>query len=141
MAYASKYYDPAKAHEYYLKRRELKGKNSRSSTAGLNEQGKIAAKEVKEAIKAEKKAYMDELKNKFNEKIKQLREAMKGRSKGTKEKYKQMIAELREKYKATKDAAKEAFNEKYLKELDAIKNDSGMKKGKSSGKKKGKSKK
>ena len=56
MAYASKYYDPVKAHEYYMKHRQLKGRQSRTSTAGLNEMGKIAAKEVKEAIMADRKA-------------------------------------------------------------------------------------
>ena len=55
MAYASKYYDPAKAHEYYLKHRKLKGQNERTSTKGLNEEGKNAAKYVKEQIMAVKK--------------------------------------------------------------------------------------
>ena len=37
MHYASKYYDPVKAHEYYLKNRELKG---RRSTGSLDDEGK-----------------------------------------------------------------------------------------------------
>lgn len=54
MAYASKYYDPAKAHEYYEKHKQLKG---RTSTKGLNESGRNAAKMVRESIMAEKKEY------------------------------------------------------------------------------------
>ena len=37
--YASKYYDPVKAHEYYMKNRELKGRRSSSK---LNDEGKEA---------------------------------------------------------------------------------------------------
>ena len=35
--YASQYYDPVKAHEYYMRNRELKG---RRSTSDLNDEGK-----------------------------------------------------------------------------------------------------
>ena len=35
--YASPYYDPVKAHEYYMRTRELKG---RRSTMKLNDEGK-----------------------------------------------------------------------------------------------------
>jgi hypothetical protein len=34
--YASPYYDPEKAHEYYMRTRELKGR----STTSLNDEGK-----------------------------------------------------------------------------------------------------
>ena len=50
--YASPYYDPQKAHEYYMQNRELK---SRRSTAKLNENGKNAAAYVKEQLTAERK--------------------------------------------------------------------------------------
>ena len=61
MAYASKYYDPVKAHEYYMKHRKLKGRRKRGSTAGLSEIGKAAAAEVKEQIQAELKAALAKL--------------------------------------------------------------------------------
>lgn len=48
--YASPYYDPEKAHEYYMKNRELKGR----STSGLNEEGKFTAKSIKEALDKER---------------------------------------------------------------------------------------
>lgn len=50
--YASPYYDPVKAHEYYEEHKKLKG---RTSTSGLNDEGKAAAKYVKEQINAERK--------------------------------------------------------------------------------------
>lgn len=65
--YASKYYDPVKAHEYYEKTKELKG---RRSTSTLNEEGKSAAKYVKEQLDNEKKerikAETDRVNNKIN---------------------------------------------------------------------------
>lgn len=51
--YASKYYDPVKAHEYYEEHKELVG---RHGTANLNDEGKIAWKSVKKNITEEKKA-------------------------------------------------------------------------------------
>lgn len=51
--YASPYYDPVKAHEYYMRTRELKGQ--KNSTAGLNEEGKGAATYVKGQIEGERK--------------------------------------------------------------------------------------
>lgn len=57
--YASPYYDPVKAHEYYMKNRELKGGNSRSSTAGLNDEGKAVAKYVKNQLDTERKGKVD----------------------------------------------------------------------------------
>lgn len=50
--YASEYYDPVKAHEYYMKHRELKGGKS---TSGLNEEGKQIAKMVKINIDEKRK--------------------------------------------------------------------------------------
>lgn len=140
MAYKSKYYDPVKAHEYYLKHRQLKGKNSRTSTKGLNEAGKIAAKEVKEGIKAEQKEFFTKIKDTINNAIKKLREELKGMSKeerkARKEEYKQKIAQLRQVAKDTKEKAKEYFNEKYAQEIDKIKQDSSFAQGKKSRKKK-----
>lgn len=49
--YSSPYYDPAKAHEYYLRTRELKG---RTSTGGLNDTGKEALTQVKAKLKEER---------------------------------------------------------------------------------------
>ena len=71
--YASKYYDPVKAHEYYMQRRVLKGRVtgakstpstnvSRQSTSG-NKQT------VTEAQRAEMKARAEELRKEITESI------------------------------------------------------------------------
>lgn len=57
--YASPYYDPVKAHEYYMKNRELKWENSRKSTAGLNDEGKAVARYVKNQLDTERKSKVD----------------------------------------------------------------------------------
>lgn len=45
--YASKYYDPEKAHEYYEKTKKLKG---RRSNKGLNEEGQAAAEYMRKQV-------------------------------------------------------------------------------------------
>lgn len=50
--YASPYYDPVKAHEYYEKTKVLTGTSK--STSSLNDEGKAAAKYVKEQLTTEK---------------------------------------------------------------------------------------
>ena len=54
--YASKYYDPAKAREYYLKNRELKG---RRNTKGFGEEAKEARGYTKGKISSEKRASLE----------------------------------------------------------------------------------
>lgn len=74
MAYASKYYDPAKAHEYYMKHRQLKGRKKKTSIADLSEEGKIAAKEVKERLNEEMKAELKKVKRGNTAERKRIRE-------------------------------------------------------------------
>lgn len=74
MAYKSKYYDPVKAHEYYMKHRKLKGRKKKTSTADLSEAGKVAAKEVKEQLQAELKAALKKVKRGNTAERKRLRE-------------------------------------------------------------------
>lgn len=74
MAYKSKYYDPLKAHEYYMKHRKLKGRKKKTSIADLSETGKIAAKEVKEQLQAELKAALKKVKRGNTAERKRLRE-------------------------------------------------------------------
>lgn len=127
MAYASKYYDPVKRHEYYMKHRQLKGRQQRQSTASLNEDGKIAAKEVKDALTAERKEAYDKIKEEMNKKIDELRKRLKGmspeRRKREKESIKAEIKSLRTEAKEKKAKLKEEYQEKYLQELDKIKQD------------------
>ena len=62
MAYKSKYYDPQKRHEYYEKHKKLKGRKKKTSIADLSDAGKVAAKEVKEQLQAERKAALKKVK-------------------------------------------------------------------------------
>lgn len=70
MHYASKYYDPVKAHEYYLRNRELKGRRSSSK---LNETGKEQWSYAKEQIKTEKNQKIEEAKTDRDTQIEELR--------------------------------------------------------------------
>lgn len=88
MAYKSKYYDPVKAHEYYEKHKKLKGKKKASSTADLSEEGKIAAKEVKERLNEEMKAALKKVKKGNTAERKRIRELYK-------EKYEAELAEIK----------------------------------------------
>ena len=74
MAYASKYYDPVKRHEYYEKHKKLKGRRKRGSVASLNDEGKVAAAEVKERLKEELKAALKKLPRGSKEARQKLRE-------------------------------------------------------------------
>lgn len=128
MAYASKYYDPVKRHEYYMKHRKLKGRQQRASTATLNEEGKIAAKEVKEGIMAERKEAYEAIKTEVNKKIEALRNRLKKLPPFQRKKQRaQLQAEIkaiRTEAKERKAKLKEEYEEKYLQELDKIKQDS-----------------
>ena len=123
--YSSQYYDPQKAHEYYEKHKQLKGRNTRTSTAGLNEAGKIASKQVREAIKEERKAYNEKIKEEMKGKIEQLRNMLKGMSKEERKRRREeimgKIKGLREENKAKREEAKAMFAEKFAQEMDKIK--------------------
>lgn len=120
MAYASKYYDPVKRHEYYMKHRQLKGRKKRTSTADFNDEGKAVAAEIKEQIKAEQKEFLDKMSEIMKAKIKALREQMKGMPK---DEIKAKVQALRDAYKEHKKKVKEYFNEKYAQELDGMRAD------------------
>lgn len=128
--YASKYYDPQKAHEYYEKHKQLKGK---TSTSSLNDEGKKAAKYVKQKIVEEKKAAIEKHKEEMNKKIAALREKFnelpKADRKALRAEVTQAIKALRDEHKAAKAKIKEDYDKKYNEELDKIKSDSSMSKG------------
>lgn len=136
MAYSSKYYDPSKAHEYYEKHKKLKGQRARTSIKGLSEHGKVAAKEVKEQLNAEKKATLARMAQVIKNKIYALKEQMKrkmaGMNAGAKDqlkaKMKTMIENMRSDYKAEKLKVKAEYNEKYAAELDKIREDGALRK-------------
>lgn len=68
--YASPYYDPVKAHEYYMRTRELKGR----STTSLSDEGKKVWAYTKNNITTEKKTKVKEEQETRKQKIAELRE-------------------------------------------------------------------
>lgn len=86
--YASPYYDPEKAHEYYMRTRELKGR----STTSLNDEGKKIWSYTKNNIKSEKAAKVKEEQEKRDQKITELRE----KAEATKEQISSRLKELNE---------------------------------------------
>ena len=73
MHYASKYYDPVKAHEYYLKTRELKG---RRSVSQLNDEGRAAAEYAKANVNAERDRKIQQHRDQTDMKIENRRDQM-----------------------------------------------------------------
>lgn len=93
--YASPYYDPVKAHEYYEQHKQLKGNRRSTSTASLNEKGKKAALYVKSQIDEEHKTEL----TKHQENVKAQREEAKN---DTKAKIDAATKELKSKTEAMK---------------------------------------
>lgn len=143
--YASKYYDPVKAHEYYERTKELKG---RTSTARLNDAGKAAAKNVKDNLSTERKGLVEaekqakdskieakkaEIQNKIDVIRKRL-EGMTAKSKslvrekiqkeidGLREENNAFRLELNEGFKQTRTNLKTEYDNKYASELEQIRN-------------------
>lgn len=83
---SSPYYDPKKAHEYYMRTRELKGR----STTSLNDEGKKIWSYTKNNIKSEKAAKVKEEQEKRDQKITELRE----KAEATKEQISSRLKEL-----------------------------------------------
>lgn len=64
MHYASKYYDPVKAHEYYERTKQLKGDGEKKVTeAQLEEKGKEAATYVRKSMNEERDAKIGNIKS------------------------------------------------------------------------------
>lgn len=132
MAYASKYYDPVKAHEYYVnytKKGLLKGRKGenseeaeRKSTKSLNDEGKAVAKQVRQAIAEERKEVYKMITERVREVVKNLRAQMKEEG-FDKEEIADRVAQLRDTAKEWRSKVKEVYKEKYLSELDKIKQD------------------
>lgn len=65
--YASKYYDPVKAYEYYMKTRHLKGYDTQGKT--LNDEGKQAKAYITKQIREERYSVLKKEQSKRNQKI------------------------------------------------------------------------
>lgn len=69
-SYSSKYYDPQKAHEYYLANRELKG----YSTRDMTDDQKAAWGYTKNQIQTEKKQKQQEIDNSYQQQVARYRQ-------------------------------------------------------------------
>lgn len=65
--YASKYYDPVKAHEYYMRTRQLKGRDTQGKT--LNDKGKQAKAYITKQVKEERDSVLKKEQSNRNQKI------------------------------------------------------------------------
>lgn len=115
--YASPYYDPVKAHEYYMKHRELKG---RTSTAGLNDEGKAAASYVKEQLTAERKSKVEANKEDTANKIDKLHEQKKPNIAAHKAAMQRQIDQLRTKLSSMPSADKQKNRAQISSSLSAL---------------------
>ena len=146
MAYKSKYYDPVKAHEYYMKHRKLKGrvravtkmkagkakkatgskkkssakKVNRTSTKDFNTEGLVQATKAKDKINTEKKEFTKKLNAELKEKLKQLKAGLEGKTDDEKA---DAIARLKVQYDDIKKKVNSYYKEKYARELDTIRAD------------------
>lgn len=102
--YASPYYDPVKAHEYYMRTRELKG---RKSTSKLNDEGKNAAKYVRERLTEEKKGLIKTHKDTTDSMINEKRNSKNSSTKSYRERINSEISHLRDKLKGMSREEKE----------------------------------
>lgn len=166
--YASEYYDPQKAHEYYMEHRVLKGRKKATTTVDLNRQGKLASEVIKKNVSDEKKMVVDAYTAEINSQISALQDQIKslkvttktkvavednsssskkrGRKKTSKNvKYKTVsssnkaqidaqkeqirsrINELKEQSKLIRKYIESAYDDKYVEELQKLKQDSSMK--------------
>jgi hypothetical protein len=100
--YSSEFYDPVKAHEYYLKNRELKGRSS----GGLKTEAKKSAWQyVKGKIGESKKADLNQASQEHTAEVQAFREAAAGIRKEISEKLSLLLAKVME----TKQQASESI--------------------------------
>lgn len=141
--YASPYYDPVKAHEYYERTKELTG---RKSTSGLNEEGRKAAKYVKSQLDEEKKTKISESKEALQSKINNFKKVIRDlnlQKTDTKHKItsasqrrqiasqiyniRKQIATLKNSVKNEQKNIKNTYENKYVSELDSIRSEGSFK--------------
>lgn len=111
MGYASEYYDPQKAHEYYEKNKKLKG---RRSTKGFNESQKAMYSYVKNDLKQREKNDKSAASEVTKQKKSDISEKAKAKRQAFTEECKRKVAALRDKMKnmskSEKAIAKERIN-------------------------------
>ena len=109
MAYASPYYDPVKAHEYYMKHRHLKGNRS---TKGMSDEQKETLRYGKEQLYQEHKQRLSKITTDANEKRKALDEEHKEWKDEMREWKREKLQEIREKASAKKEEIRQQTAQK-----------------------------
>ena len=112
--YSSQYYDPEKAHEYYLKNRQLKGR----TTSGLSDEGKDIWIDTKANITERKKSEIKAYKDQEELNIKNLRDKAEATRESISKKLKELSEKLAAKYKTD--------NKSITDKLKAISRNSGL---------------
>lgn len=147
--YASPYYDPVKAHEYYMRTRQLKG---RKSTAGLSSGQRETAAYVKyqldeerkgkaEALRSDADASANQYKTEMQREIATLRAKFKGMSKEERAENRGAIQKeikrlrslnamrrnaIMAQYRSDATGLAEDYDEKYISELEKIRSESAL---------------
>lgn len=105
--YASPYYDPVKAHKYYMEHRELKG---RKSTANLNDEGKAAARYIKAQLDAEKKSVNEQHKAEATSKLQSISSQQKSETESYREGSQAGLKRLNNEQKSENESNRSATN-------------------------------
>ena len=93
--YASEYYDPVKAHEYYMKHRQLKGR----SKGSLTDKGKEIWSYTESNIKDRKRKEIQEAELEKEVRIKELKDNTKKKKEEISNKLTQLLEAINSKYK------------------------------------------
>lgn len=115
--YASEYYDPVKAHEYYEAHKKLKG---RKSTAGLNDAGKEAAAYIKDRLDTESHQKIDSHSEQTSKQIESNTETTKSVIESHKEQMQSHIDSLRNKLKSMSSSQKAAARDSIQAQIDRL---------------------
>lgn len=121
--YASPYYDPVKAHEYYMRTRELKGTQPNTSTSSLNEEGKRVADYVKKTLGEERDTKIEGHSNQTKNQIQSLSDKKANDVEQHTAQMNVKIEGLRNKIKAMDSQQKSANKERILKQIDVLRKD------------------
>lgn len=120
--YASPYYDPVKAHEYYMEHRKLKG---RRSSARLSDEGKEVWAYTKNQIQEEKKQKLESERNAHDQELESLRAQSEAERKRIKDRLKQLNEALERKANAERARLRvvNSYNLKHLTRVGSIRNE------------------
>lgn len=108
--YASPYYDPVKANEYYEEHKKLKG---RRSVATLNDKGREAAAYVKESLTNERKAKVATHKTETDSKVNKINSSKKSQIERHKVQMQSKIDKLKDQLKSMSKDDRKANRERF----------------------------